>query len=197
LPAHAVAVEGVTLTLGAGFGITDDFEVGALVIPLLLSPEVDFGNPQIYAMYRFVPGEVEVGARVDFSIPVQDGSDATLRVGVPVRFHLAPATAVLDTGGFLVIQFADPDAVLGLSIPANFTFNITPNIFAQLNTGFTIGTFDAAGDSIIIPLGFGGMTSSGGPAGVLASTGSSTGVMAMTPRAVWRIACAAGSSGSV
>jgi hypothetical protein len=36
-----------------------------------------------------------------------------------------------------------------------------------------------------------------GAGAAMVSTGSSTGVIAMMPRAVWRIACAAGSSGSV
>lgn len=52
----------------------------------------------------------------------------------------------------MTLAFAD-DVGVGLWIPAEFLFNATPNLFFALATGFGIGNFEAAGDTIFVPLG--------------------------------------------
>lgn len=135
----------VGLALGAGFGITEDLEVGATVIPLTLSPDFQYNAPSLYGMYRFVRGTVDVGARLTLIMPVD--RDFGLNVGVPVLFHLGD-NARLDTGAFLSLNFGDP---LGkaLSIPVAFTANLNPNLFLGARTGFILPEFDR----LVMPLG--------------------------------------------
>lgn len=135
----------VGLRLGAGFGITDDLEVGATLIPLTLSPEFNYNAPSIYGAYRFVRGDIDVGARLDLVFPVN--GDFGLRAGVPVLFHLGEG-ARLDTGAFIELSFGD---TLGkaLSIPVAFTANLNPNLFLGARTGLLLPNFDSLG----MPLG--------------------------------------------
>ncbi len=135
----------VGLNLGAGFGITEDLEVGATVIPLTLSPSFSYNDPSIYGVYRFVRGNVDVGARLDVSFPVN--GNFGLRAGVPVLFHLGD-TMRLDTGAFLELSFSDPLGK-GLSIPVSFAANLNPNLFLGARTGVLLPNFD----SFAMPLG--------------------------------------------
>ena len=140
----------VNLNVGAGFGISDDLEVGATVLPLAISPDFDYGNPSLYARFRFLPGDLEVGAEARVVLPVQEGSDFAVGVGLPVRFH---ADAIrIDTGAFVNLTFAS-DVVVGLGVPLELRFSLDENLYFGGRTGFNIATFDAAGDSIFVPLG--------------------------------------------
>lgn len=145
----------VGLGLGAGFGITEDLEVGATVIPLTLSPDFKYNAPSVYGTYRFLRGDVEVGARLALTLPID--RDFGVSVGVPVLLHLGDA-ARLDTGAFLDFTFSDP---LGkqLRIPVAFTASINPNLFLGARTGFVFPNFDSLG----MPLGvYVGYTLAGG-----------------------------------
>ena len=129
----------VGLSLGAGFGITDDLEVGATLVPLTLSPEFRYNAPSIYGAYRFVRGDIDVGARLDVVFPVN--GDFGLSAGVPVLFHLGEG-ARLDTGAFLDLSFGDTLGK-GLRIPIAFTANLNPNLFLGARTGILLPNFDA------------------------------------------------------
>lgn len=146
---------GVGLSLGAGYGIIDDLEVGATVIPLTLSPSFNYNAPSVYGVYRFVRGNIDVGAQLALTFPID--RDFGMRVGVPVLIHLGDG-ARLDTGAFLDLSFGDP---LGksLSIPLSFAANINPNLYLGARTGIVLPNFDA----FAMPLGvFVGYTIAGG-----------------------------------
>lgn len=143
----------VALSVGAGYGITDDFEVGATVLPLQLSPDFDFGDPSIYGQYRFVTGAVEVGARADIWFPVQGPFRAQL--GVPIWFRVSPLVA-LRTGAFLT--FIDVRRVglrVGLSAPFTAIINATESLWFGIDTGIAFALTDPGpGDTFVMPLGF-------------------------------------------
>jgi len=146
---------GVGLSAGAGFGITEDLEVGATVLPLTLSPDFQYNRPSVYGTYRFLRGDVEVGARLALSLPIN--GDFGINVGVPVLLHLGD-TMRLDTGVFLQLTTSDP---LGksLNIPLAFTANINPNLFIGARTGLLFPDFDG----LMMPLGaYVGYTIAGG-----------------------------------
>ncbi len=42
------------MEIGARFGILDDLEVGAVVLPLEFSPDFAYGNPRLEAKFRFL-----------------------------------------------------------------------------------------------------------------------------------------------
>lgn len=140
----------VGLGLGAGFGITEDLEVGATVLPLTLSPDFKYNAPSVYGTYRFLRGDVEVGARLALTLPID--RDFGVSVGVPVLLHIGE-TARLDTGAFVDLTFSDP---LGkqLRIPVAFTASINPNLFVGARTGFVFPNFDSFGMPLGVYLGY-------------------------------------------
>lgn len=139
----------VAMSVGASYGITDDLEIGALVLPLLFSPDFDYGDPSLYAQYRFVTGDVEVGVRADITFPVLGRFLA--EVGVPVWFKLSP-TVALRTGGFLT--FADVgEAGVGLSLPFAAVFNATESLWLGVDTGMSfLFNSGGPGDTFVMPL---------------------------------------------
>jgi hypothetical protein len=154
----------IALILGAGFGIMDDLEVGATVLPLQLDPEVDYLDPSVYGIFRFLRGNVEVGAGLAFVFPVQ--GDFGIVPAIPVDIHIGD-NMLLGTGVRLPILFADPDPIVSLEIPAEFAINVMPSLFFEARTGFLIPDFDF--DFFTIPLGIaGGYTIASGTGGPLA-----------------------------
>jgi hypothetical protein len=140
----------VALGVGAGYGITEDFEIGATVLPLLLTPEFEYGDPSIYAQYRVARGDVEVAIRADIFIPVQ--GDFRAIVGAPIWFRASPMF-VLRTGAF--VTFADSeDLAVGFAVPVLALFNLAETFWLGLDTGFSFNVTDPGpGDTFAIPLG--------------------------------------------
>lgn len=141
----------ISLLADVSYGITDDFEVNILAIPLVLSPDTDYGNPVLSATYRFLRGPVELGAYVGILIPVQDGSDFGLTVGLPALLGLNASTKIV-TGVYLPISFGD-STVVSLQIPIEFAVNFTPQFFFDVFTG--INMYDMDPDFLSVPLGVG------------------------------------------
>ncbi|PKN55067.1 MAG: hypothetical protein CVU56_23210 [Deltaproteobacteria bacterium HGW-Deltaproteobacteria-14] len=141
----------ISLIADVSYGITDDFEVNVLALPLVLSPDTDYGNPVLSATYRFYRGPVEVGGYLGIRIPVQDGSDLQLTPGLPVLLGLTGTTKII-TGVYLPITFGD-DTVVSLSIPIEFSANLGPQFFIFLNSGIALPDMDP--DFANVPLGVG------------------------------------------
>lgn len=154
----------VFMHAGVGFGITDDLEVGATLLPLLLDPEIRYERPSIYGIYRFLEGSVEVGGSLAVIFPIE--GDFGLVPGIPVEILIGD-NMLLGTGVTLPIEFADPDAIVSLEIPVDFALNVTPNLFFGARTGFLIPDFEF--DFFTIPLAvMGGYTLESGSGGPLA-----------------------------
>ncbi len=141
----------ISLVAGASYGIDQDFEVGATVLPLVLSPEADYGNPSLYGMYRFAKGSFQAAALLQAVLPVQDGSDFTLGLGVPLRLAINDASR-LDIRPGVGLVFGD-STVANLSIPVEFSVNFNRPFFFMVRTGLTVP--DMEFDFAAIPLGFG------------------------------------------
>ena len=140
----------VGLAAGASYGITDDLEVGAMVLPLTLSPEVKYGNPSVYGQYRMVGGDVEVAARAEVWLPVE--GDFRLQVGAPIWWKASPSVA-LRTGAFLMFVASDPNQMV-ISIPVALVINATDNFWLGISTGLSFAVSDPGpGDTLAVPLG--------------------------------------------
>ncbi|MEP7125987.1 MAG: hypothetical protein ABJE95_33955 [Byssovorax sp.] len=152
----------VGMEIGAHFGILDDLEVGAVVLPLEFSPDFAYGNPRIEATFRFLKGTVEIGARLRTTFGLHKGSTGViLEPGLPILIHVGEA-ARIDTGVFLPMAFStspgdlptSSSTTIGLNIPFQFIYDVIPELHLGANTGLGIYDFGEAGNTIYIPLGF-------------------------------------------
>lgn len=137
---------GVALRVGAAFGITDELEVGATVLPLTLSPNAGYGDIPLYARFAFLKGNFELGAQLGLIIPTS--TDFGLTPGLVGALH--SGNGRLDFGVLLPLRFSDPLGK-GLNIPLVGTWNFSDTFFAQLRTGIELPEFDA----LNVPLGIG------------------------------------------
>lgn len=137
---------GVALAVGAAFGITDDLEVGATLIPLTLSPSAGFGDIPLYGRFRFLKGNFELGAQLGINIPTS--TDFGLTPGLVGVYHANNFR--LDVGLLFPLRFSDP---LGkaLNVPITASLNFNDNLWAQVRTGINLPNLDA----LVIPLGVG------------------------------------------
>jgi hypothetical protein len=153
---------------GAGFGISDDFEAGAQVLPLLFSPDFEFLDLVLYGMYRFHSTDsLQVAARAELVLPTY--SDTALALNMPVLYR-ASANLRIDTGVQLFFRFGDASTIgLGAplssfyaqplptrslaGIPFILNYNLSDNLFLGARSGLSVMDFEAFGDSIAVPLG--------------------------------------------
>lgn len=161
----------VNLTALAQFSILDDLTVRATVAPLQLSPTFYYGNidapgPTVGATYRFVRGEVEVGASVDLGVTAYQVTGVYFQAGLPVHVHFG-TRARLDTGVFLPVQSFPGTTALGVNVPARLAVDIIEPLHVGVSTGFQIAELNppkgvTVGNTAGVPLGiFGGYAIAG------------------------------------
>ncbi|PIE20994.1 MAG: hypothetical protein CSA66_00235 [Proteobacteria bacterium] len=149
------------LAVGATYAFTDDLQLNAVVLPLLLDPEVDYGNPSITARYRFLKSAVELGAEVGVTIPVQDSTDLSLDAGLRGLLGLTDNTS-LWFGLMFNIVMAD-ETVTNMAIPVQFRMNLAPSFFWYAGSGLSVADMDF--DTLTLPLGVGIGYTLAGPTG--------------------------------
>jgi len=135
---------------GVVFGLTEDWEAGALFLNFQWAPDFDFSNILVYVTrgYRFK--NVDLGLRFSFQTPEE--KVWTSNPGVPVLVRLG-GRARIDTGLFMpFVTGRIGEAWGGLNLPVRGTYNLTPNVFAGLQTGFCDPRFDHSHDATV-PLG--------------------------------------------
>jgi hypothetical protein len=168
--------------IGATFGITDDFEVRALVLPLQLDGPAGnrfhYGQtseqrgPSVGATYRFVRGVVELGAGLDVrGLTAQAVSGVVIIPDLALRIHGGKKVRI-DLGAQFNITRASstanaicattPCSSTGESTPANNVrfaaplsalYNIIDAIDIGVTTGLTINNLSDVKTSTGIPVG--------------------------------------------
>src|ERR1019366_1049337 len=132
------SADGAGASVSGGYGITDDLEVDATVLPLALAPALQYGNPTVSGTYRFVHERaVEVGGSLGVTLITRDTQlfgNATLAPSVPVLLRLGDL-ARIDTGVVLPITVGGPSTLAGLWIPATATFQILDPLYLGATTG--------------------------------------------------------------
>lgn len=144
--------------IGLSYSVLDELEIGAFLLNLELSPDVEYLDPAAWARYRIVDGEIEVGIQAMLWFPVAR-PDLEIELGLPVRIR---GPVRVDTG--LYFGF-DTDADFAVRVPATVTANVTPQIFLGGRSGIVIS--DVGNDGLAFPLqAVGGYTVAGaaGPA---------------------------------
>jgi hypothetical protein len=169
----AVSATAGVMNLGATFGITNDIEVGALVVPIQFNDPAGYGDPEFFATFRFLhTPSIELGARLNLVIATpRDGlsAGALIMPGVPLLVHVGKilridaevavpisvqaGTGISTSGG---PEITTTNAVgVGLTVPVEVAVDIIEPLHADVTTGLTIGDFRDAADSTVVPLGFG------------------------------------------
>jgi hypothetical protein len=145
-------------TLAAAFGVTDDFEIEAVVAPLQLSPnsatygQADQPGPSLGVTYRPAHVGAEVGLHLDATvITLPAASGALFRPGIPVRFHAGKNVRV-DLGAYLLVT-ASKTTTVGFALPVAFAVDLAEPFHLGVNSALSIETFDNP-FSLAIPFGF-------------------------------------------
>jgi len=132
------------LTFGAAYGIMDDLEAGATLMPIYLAPDGDFGDIELYGRYRFLSeGPAQIGAQLTVAIPTD--TRFGLGMGLPVQLRFGQVR--IDTGAELELIFGD-HTVVDLDLPVAIAFDIIDGFFAGVRSGFFLPDFD----ELAIPL---------------------------------------------
>lgn len=137
-------------TIGAAYGITPELEAGVLLPLLLVKPENSnqdlVSAIPVFLTYAMDLGNFDAGVRLTADIPIADGTDFGLTVGVPFLFRFG-GNSRLDAGIFVPLVFGD-ETGKSLSVPLRFSQSITPKIFAGIETGLLLPEFETEGGVI-------------------------------------------------
>jgi hypothetical protein len=136
---------------GVSFGLTQDWEAGALFLPFRLGPDFDFSNITVFITRGFRFTDWDLGVRLSFQTPRKDNYDLrvwVLNPGIPVLYQRGP----LRLDGAVLVPFATRDWSVGLTVPARATVSVDAHVFLGLESGFVEPRFDVTGDTTV-PLG--------------------------------------------
>jgi len=136
---------------GVAFGLTKDWEAGALFIPFRIAPDFTFSSITVFITRGFRFENWDIGVRLLFQTPYKNSQGERV-------WQLNPTVPFLYRGGAfrfdaaLLVPFASRDWRVGLSVPLRASLNFDPHLFAGLETGFFKANFNAANDATV-PLG--------------------------------------------
>jgi hypothetical protein len=161
------------IAIGARFGITNDFEVHASVVPIVFAPSPagygglgpfveGLGGPSFGARFRFLKGEFEMGVGADLTIFTNSITGVQIAPGIPMRLHIGKAAA-LDAAIVLPINaglglagggpLAKTETTVGLEVPLAFSIDITEPLHVGVSSGISVESFKDAGQTFGIPAG--------------------------------------------
>ena len=164
-----LGVTPVGLNLGATFGITRNWEVGAFFLPLEFTPSVTYGSPyvaesnlQVFSTFRFLNARAfEMGARLRAYFITTTGAGAQITPSVPMIIHLgkvgridAEVALPITARGTAAGGVSAGGATVGLDVPLSIAFDIIEPLHVGLSTGVQVEDFGHAGDTLFVPLGF-------------------------------------------
>jgi hypothetical protein len=158
---------GAGMALAATFGITSDFEVGAVVAPIEFAPTAAYGDPQIFATYRFLhQKDFDLGARLRTTLITPHEGEAAgvvitpsvpflLHIGKIARFDAEVGVPIVIYGsttlgpGFTMASHV----AVGLDVPLALAFDIIEPLHVGVSTGVGIGDLGHPKETTVIPLG--------------------------------------------
>lgn len=152
---------GVGFGLGFAYGITDELEVGALLLPIQPYGET-FGHVTPYIRWAFVSTSAfQLGMQGSIAIPT--GENLGVGFGLPMNIRIGGRVRI-ETGVELETYFdtgdddMDDDADLNLDIPFALGFDVGRRGFLGPRVSFVFLDFDY----LVVPVGgFGGFTFQG------------------------------------
>lgn len=145
---------------GAGFGITPNLEVHAVLATVQILPKAGYGNPIVSSTYRFLNSGMELGVRLQaqiFTKPDQLSNinefGAVLEPSVPGLVHLGKS-ARFDFGAGLPVTVQKGKATtIGIDAPIAFSFQLVDAMHLGLRSSLYINDFKYASRYLTVPLG--------------------------------------------
>jgi hypothetical protein len=139
---------------GARVGMFDDFEAGALFMPLQLAPKFRFDPVLIFFTQQFRLKGVDLVIRTSFQTPGDTGwglNPGTMLALPGRRFAARLGCFVPMEVGTLKHPIAP---VVGLNAPLRVTWNLVPSFFVSAESGVAYDNLALKG-ALEVPLGFG------------------------------------------
>jgi len=139
---------------GARVGMFDDFEAGALFMPLQLGPKFHYDPVLIFFTQQFRFRRFDLAFRASFQTPGDTGWSIA-----PGTFLSIPGQRLaLRTGVILPMEVGTLghkiSPIVGLNVPLRVTWNIVPNFFVLTDSGVAYDRLAQQG-GLEVPLGFG------------------------------------------
>lgn len=136
---------------GVAFGLTKDWEAGALFLPFRFAPDFSFSSITVFVTHGFRFENWDTGVRLLFQTPYKNAEGQRVwQLNPSIPFLLRGEAFRLDAA--LVLPFASRDWRLGLSVPLRASVNLNPHVFLSLESGFAKANFGDAHD-LTAPLG--------------------------------------------
>jgi len=136
---------------GVAFGLTKDWEAGALFLPFRFAPDFTFSSITVFITRGFRFENWDTGVRVLFQTPYKNAEgERVWQLNPSVPLLLRGERIRLDAA--LVLPFASRDWRVGLSLPARVSLNLSPQLFFGFESGISKPNFNDAHD-LTIPLG--------------------------------------------
>jgi len=148
LEGSAGAVEEWWLRGGVAFGLTEDWEAGALFLPFKFAPDFEFSNITVFVTRGFRFEDFDFGIRLSFQTPSTNADDLrvwNLNPGIPLLYRAGP----LRVDAAVLVPFATRDWTIGVNVPVRGTLSLSPRWFLGLESGFVEPRFDVAGDTSV------------------------------------------------
>lgn len=136
---------------GVAFGLTKDWEAGALFLPFRFAPDFTFSSITVFITRGFRFKNWDTGVRVLFQTPYKNAEGERV-------WQLNPSIPFLFRGEMfrfdaaVVVPFASRDWRVGLSLPMRASLSLNPHVFLGLESGVSKPNFSAAHD-LTVPLG--------------------------------------------
>jgi hypothetical protein len=136
---------------GVAFGLTEDWEAGALFIPFQLGPKVRFANVTAFVTRGFRLGAFDFGLRLSFQTPSLKAYDVrgwSFNPGIPFLYR----AGAFRFDAAILAPIATSDGSVGLNVPLRASVSLTPRFFFGIESGFVEQRLDTAHDTTV-PLG--------------------------------------------
>lgn len=136
---------------GVAFGLTKDWEAGALFLPFRFAPDFTFSSITVFITRGFRFKDWDTGVRLLFQTPYKNAEgERVWQLNPSIPFLLRGETFRFDAA--LLLPFASRDWRLGLSVPLRASVNLNPHVFLSLESGLAKSNFNDAHD-LTVPLG--------------------------------------------
>jgi hypothetical protein len=135
-----------------GFGLTKEWEAGAVFLPFKVAPDFDFSQITVFVTRGFRFETFDLGLRLSFQTPRFNKDDMRvwiLNPGVPFLYR----SDFFRFDAALFVPFATRDWSAGVTVPLRATVSLDAHVFLGLETGFAQQRFDDYENDSKVPLG--------------------------------------------